>query len=92
MRAERGTLTFSPRLPGGISRLTFRIRYRGRLLRVTVQGHEATYELLDGDPLVIFHHGERLSLTDKPAERKIPPITAGPRPQQPPGREPIARR
>jgi alpha,alpha-trehalose phosphorylase len=92
MRAERGTLTFSPRLPGGISRLTFRIRYRGRLLRVTVHGHEATYELLDGDPLVIFHHGERLSLTDKPAERKIPPITAGPRPQQPPGREPIARR
>jgi alpha,alpha-trehalose phosphorylase len=92
MRAERGTLTFNPRLPGSITRLTFRIRYRGCLLRVTVNGHLATYELLDGDTLVIFHHGERLSLTDKPAERKIPPITAGPRPQQPPGREPITRR
>ncbi|HYZ56225.1 MAG TPA: glycoside hydrolase family 65 protein [Streptosporangiaceae bacterium] len=91
MRAERGTLTFSPRLPGGISRLRFHLRYRGRLLRVTVAGREATYELLDGEPLVIFHHGERLDLNSKPTQRKIPPIIAGPRPHQPPGREPIDR-
>jgi alpha,alpha-trehalose phosphorylase len=92
MRAERGTLTFAPRLPGGISRLRFHLRYGGRLLRVTVTGREASYELLDGKPLGIFHHGERLELTDKRAERKIPPIQAGPRPHQPPGREPISRR
>jgi alpha,alpha-trehalose phosphorylase len=92
MRAQRGTLTFAPRLPGGISRLRFHLRYRARLLRVTVTGREATYELLEGEPLGIFHHGERLELTDKLAERKIPPIQAGPRPHQPPGREPISRR
>jgi alpha,alpha-trehalose phosphorylase len=92
MRAERGTLTFAPRLPGGISRLRFHLRYRGRKLRVTVAGREVTYELQEGEPLGIFHHGERLELTGKPAERKIPPIEVGPRPHQPPGREPISRR
>ncbi len=78
MRAARGTLTFAPRLPGGISRMRFHLRYRERLIRVTVTGREATYELLEGEPLGIFHHGERLELTDKLAERKIPPIQAGP--------------
>ena len=80
MRAMRGTLSFSPRLPGGISRLRFRIRYRRCLVRVTVKGNEATYELLEGEPLELLHYGDRFTLTDKPSERNIPPITAGPRP------------
>jgi alpha,alpha-trehalose phosphorylase len=92
MRAMQGTLLFSPRLPGGITRLRFHLRYRGRMIRVTVNGREAIYDLVDGEPLTIFHHGEPVELIDKPAERKIPPIEAGPRPQQPPGREPITRR
>ena len=38
MRAGNGPLAFSPRLPDGISRLTFRMRYRGRKLSVKIQG------------------------------------------------------
>ena len=41
MRAQDDTLAFSPRLPGGISRLTFRLRYRGRRLCVAVSDREA---------------------------------------------------
>ena len=92
MRAMRGALSFSPRLPGSISRLRFRMRFRGRLLRCTVTRNEATYELVEGDSLVFFHHGEQQTLEDKPIRLKIPAVHAGPRPHQPKGREPITRR
>ena len=36
MRAGVGALSFSPRVPRGIARLRFRMRYRGRRLRVTI--------------------------------------------------------
>jgi len=92
MRVMRGALSFSPRVPGGISRLRFRMRFRGRLLRCTVTRNEATYELVEGDSLVFFHHGEQQTLEDKPIRLKIPAVHAGPRPHQPKGREPITRR
>ena len=92
MRAQDDTLAFSPRLPGGISRLTFRLRYRGRRLCVAVSDREARYELLDGEPLPLVHHGEQLMLEDKPVVREVPPVTAGPAPHQPAGREPVIRR
>ncbi len=91
MRAGAGALAFSPRLPGGISELTFRMRYRGRKLRVTLTMGRVKYELMDGDPLPITHHGEELELGKKPVERKIPAVKAGPRPEQPPGRPPYSR-
>jgi alpha,alpha-trehalose phosphorylase len=92
MRVMRGALSFSPRVPGGISRLRLRMRFRGRLLRCTVTRNEATYELVEGDSLVFFHHGEQQTLEDKPIRLKIPAVQAGPRPHQPKGREPITRR
>jgi alpha,alpha-trehalose phosphorylase len=92
MRHVQDTLAFSPRLPNGITRLTFHMRFRGRLLQVTVTHQEATYDLLEGEPLHFFHHGERQTLSDKTARLKVPPIQTGPRPQQPKGREPITRR
>jgi alpha,alpha-trehalose phosphorylase len=91
MRAGAGALAFSPRLPGGISELTFRMRYRGRKLRITLTMGRVKYELMDGDPLPITHHGEELELGKKPVERKIPAVKAGPRPEQPPGRPPYSR-
>jgi alpha,alpha-trehalose phosphorylase len=91
MRARHGTLSFAPRLPGQITRLVFRVRYRGRLLRVTVRGEEAVYELVDGEPMEIFHHGERMLLAARPLHRGILPAPARPRPRQPPGRRPAPR-
>jgi alpha,alpha-trehalose phosphorylase len=86
-----GRIAFAPRLPGGISRLCFRLRYRGRRLRVTVTAGTATYELLDGAPLDMTHHGVGFVLGDKPAAHAIPGMAPTPTPQQPPGREPEAR-
>src|SRR6202042_3670860 len=91
MRAGAGSLAFSPRLPGALSELRFRLRYRGRRLRVTITSSRAKYELLDGDPLPVVHHGKEFKIGKRATEHEIPPVTAGPRPEQPPGRAPYSR-
>ncbi len=91
MRAGSGTLAFSPRLPGGIAGLRFRLRYRGRRLRVRITQGQAHYELLDGEPLAMIHHGKEFELGQKAAVHDIPSVKAGPRPEQPPGRAPYSR-
>ena len=92
MRQTADGLTFAPRLPSGFSRLKFHMRYRGRLLRVTVTRHEATYELVDGDQLIIQHFGAKVTVGEKATRQKIPAIPEAPRLRQPKGREPITHR
>jgi alpha,alpha-trehalose phosphorylase len=53
-------LAFSPRLPAALSRLCFRLVYRGRRLRVDVRPDSASYELLAGEPLELLHEGQRI--------------------------------
>jgi alpha,alpha-trehalose phosphorylase len=88
-RDTGSTLSFAPRLPSRITRLEFGMRFRGRHLRVEVHGDHAVYELLEGEPVEILHHGESLTLTDgAPQTRPVPPPPARPTPAQPPGRAP----
>ena len=91
MRGGGGRLRFAPRLPSAISRLEFRIRYRGRRIAVTVDHEEATYDLREGDPITIEHHSDALELGDKPERRPIPPPPRLRRPEQPAGRAPLPR-
>jgi len=92
MRVQNGSLSFAPRLPDALKRLVFHLMFRGRRLRVEVRASEATYRLLDGQPLVVRHHGEEILLpVDGMVTRSIPDIQVGPRPTQPPGCEPEAR-
>ncbi len=92
MRDYGPTLRFSPRLPPRLSRLTFRMLYRGRRLRVTLTRESATYEVLDGDPLELMHHGEALKVRrGAPLERPLPPPPRGLAPHPPEGREPSCR-
>ncbi len=93
LRHEDGEITFTPRLPGGLARITFNVLAQGRHLVVEVTRTAAKYTLKDGEPFTITHHGEELTVsTDKPAERPIPRITVRTSPKQPPGREPVHRR
>jgi alpha,alpha-trehalose phosphorylase len=92
MRPQGGTLAFSPRLPCAITKLTFRLRYRGRRLRVTITHNNVQYQLLDGEPMPLLHHGEQHTLDGQPLVCDVPPLTPGPPPHQPPGREPLAHR
>jgi alpha,alpha-trehalose phosphorylase len=90
MRDHGDTLQFSPRLPARLTRLSFRLIYRDRRLRVTVGRDEARYELLDGEALEVGHHDEVVTLASAGSAetRPIPPAPERPRPPQPPGREP----
>jgi alpha,alpha-trehalose phosphorylase len=92
MRDHRGALTFAPRLPEDLGRLSFRLCYRGRRLKVEVENDAASYTLLSGDPLEVTHHGEPVRLTrDGPVTRPVPAPPDLERPSQPPGREPSQR-
>ena len=93
MRDHASTLSFAPRLPDGLTRLSFTVVRRGMPLRVSVSAQTASYRLLDEEgTLEVVHHGERLRLQGTElVERAIPPpISRGPV-RQPPGREPRSR-
>ena len=92
MRHHAESLGFRPRLPEAIRKLTFRITFLGRLLKVTVDHRRATYTLVRGKPLTFDHYGEPVRVgPGRAVARTIPPITAPPEPKQPPGREPARR-
>jgi alpha,alpha-trehalose phosphorylase len=93
MRDFGGQLSFAPRLPSALTRLTFRLRFQGRSLLVEVSSKEATYSLLEGRDLKIRHHGRALTVQpEKPVSRAIPRLKPGDPPRQPPGRVPQRRR
>jgi len=92
LRHRDGTVSFAPRLPQALSRLAFNVLIRGRRLHVEVTHADATYSLADGEPLEVLHHDEKVQVSaGKPEARPIQPVTARPRPSQPPGREPVRR-
>ncbi len=87
LRDHGDTLSFAPRLAAPLTRLSFRLVYRGRRLRVDIRPDHVRYELLAGEPLELLHHGEWVILTSNspqaracPATPQLPPV--GP----PPGR------
>jgi alpha,alpha-trehalose phosphorylase len=92
MRDYGDTLSFAPRLPSRLTRLSFGVVFRGRRLRVEVHADHAAYELLDGDPLELIHHGERKTVTSQePLHCPVPPAPQRPVPRAPAGRAPGLR-
>jgi alpha,alpha-trehalose phosphorylase len=78
MRDAGDHLAFAPRLPGALTRLTFRLLHRGRRLLVDIGPDQARYELLEGDRMELTHHGERLVVVGGEAvERPCPPAPPG---------------
>jgi alpha,alpha-trehalose phosphorylase len=93
MRDHGGRLSFSPRLAGALTRLRFRLMFRGSGLLVEVDHQQATYSLLLGEPLELSHHGDQFTVAvDSPVTLAIPEPRPRPAPAQPRGREPLRRR
>ena len=92
MRDHHGDLSFTPRLPERLTRLTFGLCFRHRRLKVEVDHEQARYSLLQGPPLEITHHGRAITITgDKEATARIPKLAPRESPAQPPGRGPARR-
>jgi alpha,alpha-trehalose phosphorylase len=93
MRDHDGMLSFAPRLPQALTRLAFRLCFRGRRLLVEVVHEQATYSLLEGSSLEIVHHGQKATVrAHTPLRRSIPAPPARETPSQPPSRAPQRRR
>jgi alpha,alpha-trehalose phosphorylase len=91
LRDHDGVLTFAPRLPSRLTRLRFRVVYRGRKLVVTVIPSSATNPVVDGEPHDIRHHGRRITVGAHDLELDVPPAPAVEPVHQPPGLEPRRR-
>jgi alpha,alpha-trehalose phosphorylase len=93
MRDHEGSLSFAPRLPQRLSRLGFRLLFRGRRIKIEVDHRQARYTLLQGAPLEVGHHGATVTLVpDEPVTHPMPKPPARDAPAQPPGRAPARRR
>ncbi len=67
-------------------------RFRGSRLGVEVDREATVYTLLAGEPLSLHHFEQPLTVAGEPVRLPAPPPAAtGPRPAQPPGREPARR-
>jgi alpha,alpha-trehalose phosphorylase len=93
MRMWKDSLSFSPRLPAGITRVAFSIIFRGRHLHVEATSKSTTYELREGAALELCHGDDVFTLSaDTPSVHKpVVKLSPGPAPTQPPGREPDHR-
>jgi alpha,alpha-trehalose phosphorylase len=93
MRDNADILRFSPRLPDGLTRLAFSVRYRGLCLHVEVTAHEARYSLVHGHGVIkLLHHGAPVTVSStEPVAYRIPPMRERVAPLQPPSREPLRR-
>jgi alpha,alpha-trehalose phosphorylase len=94
MRQHNGSLSFAPRLPKALTKLTFNVTMKGSPLRVEVTPEDATYQVLEGGhTLEIMHHGENIVVeAGRPGTYKIPTIEEKTPPQQPASRAPARRR
>ncbi|MGB3442674.1 MAG: glycosyl hydrolase family 65 protein [Actinophytocola sp.] len=92
MRDHDRSLAFSPRLPGALTRLAFRLTYRESRFAVEIGQDSASYELLEGPSLTVGHHGEGVPLVLGAVERRpIPALSSRKAPSQPHGRAPRKR-
>jgi alpha,alpha-trehalose phosphorylase len=86
---EESRLVLRPRLPEAIQGMRFRILYQGRRIEVDVRSGRASYRLLDGDQLSIWHYDSEIPLkAGAEAEHALPPAPLRRAAPPPPGREP----
>jgi alpha,alpha-trehalose phosphorylase len=95
LRDHDGMLSFMPRLPERLMRISFRLGYRGRRIWVEVTKRGSKFKLLDGEDAVRFRYfGEEVELGQEGLEFGPPPPVQPPADpvRQPPGRVPERRR
>jgi trehalose/maltose hydrolase-like predicted phosphorylase len=96
LRDDEGVLALDPQLPDGLTRLRFRLRWKGFRVKVDITHDEVVYALRDGPHghLAIKHAGQDVELdTDAPAVVRLNKRVAQlPAPPQPVGRAPLRRR
>ena len=65
MRVYDDILSFKPYIHPDWKSYSFKITYRGRLIKLTISSSEASYELLEGNELEITHRDKKYRLKDR---------------------------
>lgn len=88
LRDHGDELRLAPRIPATLTRMVFRLTWRGNLLRVQIGPDDTTYELLEGESLDLLHHDEAVTVTSE-----HPVTVPNPAPPQhlPPVHQPFGR-
>ncbi len=96
LRDHFGKLSFAPRLPDGITRLSFTLTHRGVQLNVNSDARATVYTASSpggGASLELKHFGEKVTVKEgEPLRLGNVPTTPRPQPSQPSGRAPRRRR
>lgn len=72
MRTINGVLSFAPIAVPALGRYAFRVHYHGRTVELAVDGASASYRLVEGEPLKLWHRDDEINLTaDKPVGRAL---------------------
>ncbi|ROP36724.1 alpha,alpha-trehalose phosphorylase [Saccharothrix texasensis] len=92
MRDHDGELSFAPRLPPGLTRMAFRMAWRGTRLAVEVEEGSVTYRIVAGEVLRAHHHGEPIVVEPGTSvTMSTPDAPEPPELRQPPHRAPARR-
>jgi len=96
MREVGDSLGFAPHLPDGMRRLVVNLVFRSRRLRLEVTPETVRYQLVDGDPLELFHDAAAVTVATGhdalfEVARAASPQVPLAQPRQPVGRTPIHR-
>lgn len=62
MRVKNHILHFNPKIPDTWEKYSFKVNFRGQILKVEVQKDNVTFMLMDGDPLAIIVNGEKRTI------------------------------
>ncbi len=65
MRCQGGRLSFEPGIPEKWEEYSFRVRYRGSVLEVTVTKEKAVFSLAEGEKVRIWVYGEEVEVEGK---------------------------
>ncbi|MGE5631991.1 MAG: glycoside hydrolase family 65 protein [Caulobacteraceae bacterium] len=65
MRVHDDVLSFSPYIHPAWEEYSFKVTYRGRLIKLTISSKGTVYELLEGNGLEVVHKGKAFILKDK---------------------------
>ncbi|MFF3890347.1 glycoside hydrolase family 65 protein [Streptomyces sp. NPDC001914] len=84
MRHAGHSLSFAPRLPDALKKLTFHMQIFDRRLRVEVYPNHSVYTLLKGARMTLRHYGVEFEITDSASVlQPIPSESPGRAPAQP---------
>jgi len=76
MRTLTGELSFEPYCPEKWDGYEFKLKYRGRLIKVTVDKESVKFTLQEGDALELVLYGERVTLKDSVKAQISKQVTA----------------